>query len=195
MQIQRICVFCGSSPGRSPAYMGAARALGLALARRKIGLVYGGAHVGLMGEIANAVIEHGGHVTGVMPRALIEREIAHQGLAELRVVDSMHQRKALMAELSDGFIALPGGFGTLEEFFEIVTWAQLGLHRKPCGLLNQSGFFDQLRAFLDFAVGEQFIRPQHRAMILVEADPDRLLDCFDAYQAPAVAKWIDRQET
>ncbi len=175
--------------------MEAARTLGTALARRKIGLVYGGAHVGLMGELANTVIEQGGHVTGVMPQALVDREIAHRAITDLRVVHSMHERKALMAELADGFIALPGGFGTLEEFFEIVTWGQLGLHRKPFGLLNCRRFFDQLIGFLDFAVSQQFIKPQHRAMILVESEPDALLDQCMAYEPPTVAKWINRQET
>jgi uncharacterized protein (TIGR00730 family) len=175
--------------------MEAAQALGTVLARRGIGLVYGGARVGLMGELANTVIEQGGHVTGVMPQALVEREIAHQGITDLRIVGSMHERKALMAELADGFIALPGGFGTLEEFFEIVTWGQLGLHCKPFGLLNCRQFFDQLIGFLDFAVREQFIKPQHRAMILVESEPDALLDRCVAYEPTAVGKWINRQET
>lgn len=195
MQIQRICVFCGSSPGAVPDYMQTARALGTTLARRGIGLVYGGAQLGLMGELASTVMEQGGHVTGVIPQALVDREIAHRDITDLRIVGSMHERKALMAELADGFIALPGGFGTLEEFFEIVTWAQLGLHHKPFGLLNCRRFFDQLIGFLDFAVSEQFINEQHRAMILVESEPDALLDRCIAYQPPTVAKWINRQET
>lgn len=192
---KRICVFCGSSPGLHPDYLAAARELGAALARHNLSLVYGGAHVGLMGEIANSVMQRGGEVIGVMPQSLIDREIAHQGLSELHVVQSMHERKALMAELADGFIALPGGFGTLEELFEIVTWGQLGLHRKPFGLLNVNQFFAQLIEFLDFAVDQQFIRPQHRQMILVDADPDQLLERFAAYDPPKVAKWISREES
>lgn len=192
---KRICVFCGSSPGLLPDYPAAARELGAALVRHNLSLVYGGAHVGLMGEIANSVMQHGGEVIGVMPQSLIDHEIAHRGLSELHVVQSMHERKALMAELADGFVALPGGFGTLEELFEIVTWGQLGLHRKPFGLLNVNQFFDQLIGFLDFAVGQQFIRPQHRQMILVDADPDRLLERFAAYEPPNVAKWINREES
>ncbi|MBV9791072.1 MAG: TIGR00730 family Rossman fold protein [Chloroflexi bacterium] len=193
--MQKICVFCGSSPGLLPDYLTAARELGAALVRHDLGLVYGGAHVGLMGEIANSVMQHGGEVIGVMPQSLIDREIAHRGLSELHVVQSMHERKAKMAELADGFIALPGGFGTLEELFEIVTWGQLGLHRKPFGLLNVNQFFDQLIGFLDFAVGQQFIRPQHREMILVDAEADRLLARFAAYEPPSVTKWIDRAES
>lgn len=192
---KRICVFCGSSPGLLPDYLAAARELGAALVRHNLSLVYGGAHVGLMGEIANSVMQRGGEVIGVMPQSLIDREIAHRGLSELHVVQSMHERKALMAELADGFIALPGGFGTLEELFEIVTWGQLGLHHKPFGLLNVNQFFDQLIGFLDFAVGQQFIRPQHRQMILVDAEPDRLLERFAAYEPPNMAKWISREES
>lgn len=192
---KRICVFCGSSPGLLPDYLAAARELGAALVRHNLSLVYGGAHVGLMGEIANSVMQRGGEVIGVMPQSLIDREIAHRSLSELHVVQSMHERKALMAELADGFVALPGGFGTLEELFEIVTWGQLGLHRKPFGLLNVNQFFDQLIGFLDFAVGQQFIRPQHRQMILVDADPDRLLEHFAAYTPPNVSKWISREES
>jgi uncharacterized protein (TIGR00730 family) len=193
--MQRICVFCGSSPGLLPDYLAAARELGAALVRHKLELVYGGAHLGLMGAIANSVIASGGTAIGVMPQAMIEREIAHRGLSELHIVQSMHERKALMAELADGFIALPGGFGTLEEFFEIVTWGQLGIHQKPFGLLNQRGFFDQLIGFMDFAVSQQFIRPQHREMILVDSDPDRLLERLAAYQRPQVTKWISSHET
>jgi uncharacterized protein (TIGR00730 family) len=186
--MQRICVFCGSSPGLLPDYLNAARALGAALVRRNLELVYGGACVGLMGAIADSVIANGGTAIGVMPQSLIDREIAHQGLSDLHIVQSMHERKARMADLADGFIALPGGFGTLEEFFEIVTWGQLGLHRKPIGLLNQSGFFDQLIVFLDVAVSQQFIRPQHRETILVDTDPDRLLRRFADFTAPTAAK-------
>lgn len=192
---RRICVFCGSSPGLLPDYLAAARELGSALVRHRLSLVYGGAHVGLMGEIANSMMQRGGEVIGVMPQSLIDREIAHRGLSELHVVQSMHERKALMAELADGFIALPGGFGTLEELFEIITWGQLGLHRKPFGLLNVNRFFDQLIGFLDFAVDQQFIRQEHRQMILVDAEPDRLLERFAAYEPSNVAKWISREES
>lgn len=193
--VRRLCVFCGSSPGRDPAYVACARELGELLAQRGIGLVYGGARVGLMGTVADAVLEAGGEVTGVIPKALLEREIAHLGLTDLRTVDSMHARKALMADLSDGFVALPGGLGTLEEFFEITTWAQLGMHRKPCGLLNVRGFYDALIAFLDHAVLERFLRPENREMLLVETTPGAMLERVLAFEAPpGVEKWIDRDE-
>jgi uncharacterized protein (TIGR00730 family) len=151
--------------------------------------VYGGAHVGLMGAVADAVLSRRGEVIGVIPRALVEREIAHRGLTELRVVDSMHERKAVMADLADGFVALPGGAGTLEELFEVWTWAQLGLHRKPCGLLNVNGYFAPLGAFLDHATAEGFLRAEHRAMLMIESDPAALLERFVHYTAPAVSKW------
>ncbi|MEN4042722.1 MAG: TIGR00730 family Rossman fold protein [Anaerolineaceae bacterium] len=183
--MKRICVFCGSSPGARPEYLDAAAALGQALARRGLGLVYGGGRLGLMGAIARAALAAGGEVTGVIPRGLVEREVGFTELNDLRVVESMHERKALMIELSDGFIALPGGLGTIEEFFEALTWGQLGLHQKPCGLLNVSGYFDHLVAFLDNVRAEQFVDDQHRAMIIMEHNPDRLLDRFAAYQHPA----------
>ena len=165
--------------------------MGRALARRGLELVYGGGRVGLMGEVSNAVLDAGGEVIGVIPRALLRKEIAYTELTDLRVVETMHARKAHMAELADGFIALPGGLGTLDELFEILTWAQLGLHEKPCGLLNAHGFFDKLIAYVDHTVDQGFVRPAHRAMILIDTDPDHLLDQFAAYQAPRVQKWID----
>ena len=194
--IRRLCVFCGSSPGGDPAYAACARELGELLTRRGIGLVYGGARAGLMGTLADAVLEAGGEVTGVIPKALLEREIAHLGLTDLRTVDSMHERKALMADLSDGFLALPGGLGTFEELFEIVTWAQLGMHRKACGLLNVRGFYDGLAAFLDHAVAERFLRPEHRDLLLVETTAGAMLERLLSFEPPpGVAKWIDRDET
>ncbi len=193
--MRRICVFCGSNPGRLPAYREAATALGRMLARRGIGLVYGGASVGLMGAAADAALAAGGEAIGVIPRALMDRELGHPGLTELRVVGSMHARKAMMAELSDGFVALPGGAGTLEEIFEIWTWAQLGDHEKPCGLLNVAGFYDRLIGFLDHAAGEGFMRAEHRAMLLAAETGDELLAAFASYRAPRVAKWIEAVET
>jgi hypothetical protein len=180
--VQRICVFCGSSPGGRPEYVAAAQGLARALAGRGLGLVYGGGAVGLMGVLARATLAAGGKVTGVIPR----------DLTDLRVVGSMHERKALMAGLADAFIALPGGLGTLEEFFEVFTWAQLGMHRKPCGLLDVGGYYRRLVDFLDHAVDEQFVRPEHRAMLLVEEDVAALLDRLAAYQPPDVDKahWI-----
>lgn len=169
--------------------------MGALLAARGIGLVYGGGHVGLMGVIADAVMASGGEVIGIIPQTLADREIAHAGITELRVVDSMHTRKAMMAELADGFIAMPGGVGTFEEFFEVVTWMQLGLHRKPCGLLNVIAFYTPLAAFIDQAVSEGFIKPIHRAAIVVDSDPARLLDTLATIQLPDVPKWIGRSET
>ena len=182
--MKRVCVFCGSSPGARPEYVQAARELGQLLARKKIGLVYGGARVGMMGALASASVEAGGEVTGVMPGALVEKEVAYNGLKDLRIVGSMHERKALMAELSDGFIALPGGLGTVEEILEVLTWAQLGIHRKPCGLLNVCGYFDPLAAFFDHAVAQQFINPSGRALVLIESTSEKLLERFDRYEAP-----------
>ncbi|HET9911309.1 MAG TPA: TIGR00730 family Rossman fold protein [Anaerolineales bacterium] len=190
--MKRICVFCGSSPGASPEYLQAATQLGHTLAGKNIGLVYGGAKVGMMGRIAEAVLEKKGEVIGVIPKGLVEKEVSFTGLADLRVVDSMHERKAIMAELADGFIALPGGLGTLEEFFEVVTWAQLGLHLKPCGLLNVRHYYNKLMDFLDHMVKEKFIELEHRSMILIDEDPDRLIQRFAAYRPPSVdkAKWV-----
>ena len=190
--MQRLCVFCGSSRGVNSQYAALARCLGGLLARRGLGLVYGGGNVGLMGVLADAVLKDGGHVIGVIPQALVDLEVAHDGVSDLRIVGSMHERKALMADLADGFIALPGGIGTLEEFCEILTWAQLGLHQKPCGLINVADYFDHLLAFLDHAVSERFLRPEHHRMVLVDSDPETLLDRLEAYRPPQLEKWIDR---
>jgi uncharacterized protein (TIGR00730 family) len=192
--LKRICVFSGSSVGRLEEYREAAMRLGTLLAERGIGLVYGGAAVGLMGAVADATIAAGGSVTGVIPQALVDREVAHTGLPDLRVVNSMHERKALMAELSDAFIALPGGIGTFEEIFEVWTWTQLGSHAKPCAVLNIEGFYDKLLDFLDHVVDEAFLKPVHRGMLLAEADPTALLDLIVSYRVPSETKWIDRTE-
>jgi uncharacterized protein (TIGR00730 family) len=193
--MKRICVYCGSSTGAQPIYREMAEAMGGLLARRGIGLVYGGGNVGLMGIVADAALAGGGEVIGVIPGALADREVAHAGVTDLRVVDSMHTRKALMAELSDAFIAMPGGVGTFEEFFEAVTWTQLGVHRKPCGLLNVGGFYTPLAAFIDQAVTEGFIKPVHRAMIVVDDDPERLVNSLATVKLPDVPKWIRKDET
>jgi uncharacterized protein (TIGR00730 family) len=176
-------------------YADSARVLAAALVERGIGLVYGGASVGIMGILADAVLAGGGRVIGVIPAALAHKEIAHQGLTELRVTRSMHERKLQMAELADGFIALPGGIGTLEEIFEIWTWAQLGLHAKPCGLLNVAGYYDKLAEFLDHTVEQGFLQSQYRAMLFVENTPQRVLTRLQDYTPPAVAKWVDRSQT
>lgn len=191
----RICVFCGSSPGRLPEYRVAAELLAKVLVRRNIGLVYGGGNTGLMGVIANAVLQAGGEVVGIMPRSMVEREKAHAGLTELRVVASMHERKAAMYELADGFIALPGGFGTFEEFCEVLTWTQLGLQRKPCGVLNVAGFYDGLLAFFDHARDEAFVKPAHRTMIVSSDVCEELLDRMLSTELPSVQKWITPSET
>ncbi len=188
--MKRICVYCGSRSGKRPEYTQAAHLLANELILRGIGLVYGGAHVGIMGQLADAVLAKNGEVIGVIPEDLVTKEVAHYGLTELKIVGSMHERKSLMADLADGFIALPGGLGTLEELFEILTWAQLGLHRKPCGLLNIDGYYDGLVAFLDHAVDEQFVKPVDRSMLLIEQQPQRLLNIFANYQAPSVEQWI-----
>jgi len=193
--MRRICVFCGSSVGRNRKYAEMAAETGALLARKGVELVYGGGSIGLMGVIADTMLAAGGHVIGVIPRALATRELTHTGLPDLRVVGSMHERKALMAELADGFIALPGGLGTLEELFEIVTWAQLGLHAKPCGLVNAGGYYDHLITFLDHTVAMRFVRPEHRTLILVEPDPAVLLERFAHFVAPKLEKWIDRAAT
>ncbi|HSP96919.1 MAG TPA: TIGR00730 family Rossman fold protein [Candidatus Dormibacteraeota bacterium] len=190
--LRRLCVFCGSSPGGADDFSLAAERLGRALAAAGIGLVYGGASVGLMGRLADSALAAGGEVVGVIPRALVDQEVAHHGLADLRIVASMHERKALMADLADGFVALPGGLGTLDELFEILTWAQLGLHGKPVGLLDVGGYFAPLLAFLDGAVAARFLAPAHRAMLLVRDDPAALLAAFRAYQPPPSFKWVDR---
>ena len=193
--MKRICVFAGSNSGLQTEYLAAAQELGHVLARQEVGLVYGGARVGLMGALADAVLAGRGHVTGVIPKALVAKEVAHDGLSDLRVVGSMHARKAVMAELADGFIALPGGWGTLEEFFEVLTWAQLGLHRKPCGLLNVRGFFNGLLSFIDHSIDERFVRRENRSMVIVSSSPDTLLELFDRYVPPVVEKWIDDAST
>ena len=191
---KRICVFAGSSPGRQPQYVEAAQQLGEELCARGYDLVYGGGRVGLMGTVADSVLGHGGQVIGVIPEALAEKEVAHRGLTDLRVVTSMHERKALMAELSIAFIALPGGLGTLEELFEVLTWVQLGIHTKPCGLVNVGGYFNGLLEFISHAVEERFLKPDHKAMILVEEDIKALLDAVEAFVPPAGEKWRDREQ-
>jgi uncharacterized protein (TIGR00730 family) len=191
----RVCVYAGSNPGHDPAYADATRALAAELTARGIGLVYGGGKVGLMGVIADSVLAGGGEAIGVMPQALLDREIGHPGLTELKVVDSMHERKALMAELADGFVAVPGGIGTLEELIEVYTWSQLGIHDKGCGVLNVRGYYDHLAALLDHAVTEGFLRPQHRAVLSVASEPAELLDRLAAFEAPTVGKWLELDET
>ncbi|MGB8435047.1 MAG: TIGR00730 family Rossman fold protein [Burkholderiales bacterium] len=190
VEIKTLCVFCGSSPGSRPVYADAARRMGEALVARDITLVFGGGRVGLMGEIARTVLASGGRVVGVIPEALLRKEIVYEDLTELHVVDSMHERKALMAERSDGFVAMPGGFGTFEEFCEVLTWSQLGFHHKPVALLNVAGYFDGLLALIEHAVAEGFVRAQHRSLVLAESEPIMLLDRFAAYQPPAVVEWI-----
>ncbi|HZA97601.1 MAG TPA: TIGR00730 family Rossman fold protein [Gemmatimonadales bacterium] len=190
--LNRVCVFCGTNAGARPAYGVAARELGRVLAERHIELVYGGASVGIMGELADSVQEHGGHVTGIIPQQLMEKEAAHTGIRNLIVVASMHQRKSQMADMSDGFIALPGGIGTLEGFFEILTWGQLGIHAKPSGILNIEGYFDGLTDFLDHAVTEGFFTEAHRDAILVESNPGKLLKRMEAYSPPEGEKFMGR---
>lgn len=190
--MQRICVFAGSNKGARPEYAQAAQSLGQELVKRGLGLVYGGASVGLMGIVAESVLAGGGEVIGVIPHALVRKEVGHTGLTELHEVSSMHERKAMMADLADGFIALPGGFGTFDEFFEIVTWAQLGLHQKPVGLVNSGGYFDPMLHFLRHASTEGFIRASHLDLLLQEAEPGRLLDRFEDYTpVQATSKWSD----
>jgi uncharacterized protein (TIGR00730 family) len=193
--LHSVCVFCGSSRGIDRAYPEAARSLGRTLAEANVRLIFGGGHVGLMGVLSNAALEAGGEVIGVIPGFLVERELAHSGLNDLRIVDSMHERKALMSELSDGFITLPGGTGTLEEFFEILTWAQLGEHEKPCGLLNVAGYYDPLLAVFDHMLHKGFLSQSNRALLLVESEPAKLLQRLDHYRPPETVKWIDRSET
>ncbi|HVT64831.1 MAG TPA: TIGR00730 family Rossman fold protein [Mycobacteriales bacterium] len=192
--MRSVCVFCGSSPGADPAFEAAANALGDALARRGLRLVYGGGNVGLMGTVANAAINAGGEVLGVITRALEAKELAHHGLTELLAVDTMHERKAAMADASDCFVMLPGGFGTLDEFFEALTWTQLGVHAKPCGILDVNHYFDPLRVFLDLAVEKRFVRAEHRAMIVDETDPEVLLNKLAAWQPEHLDKWLDRSD-
>ena len=192
--MRNICVYCGSSPGADPLFMTGAKALGRAIAESDRVLVYGGAKVGLMGALADSALAAGGEVIGIVPRALVEKDVAHQSLTKLHVVSSMHERKAMMAELSDAFIAMPGGLGTLEEFFEMWTWAQLGFHQKPLGLLGAQNFFAPLLQFLDLLVSQKFLRLEHRQLPLVEQDPVQLLQVLESYKAPLVSKWIERDE-
>ena len=195
-RVRRICVFCGSSPGARPAYREATAELGRLLVSEGIGVVYGGGRVGLMGALADTVLAEGGEITGVIPRSLVNREIGHCDVVEMHIVGSMHERKAMMADLSDAFVALPGGIGTLEELFEVYTWTQLGLHEKPCALLNVEGYFDGVAGFLDHAVRERFLREETRELLLVDDDAPRLLERLRAFEPRTVVpKWIDRGET
>lgn len=190
--MKRICVFCGSSAGSQPEYRACAEELGVELTRRNIGLVYGGGNVGLMGAIADAVLKAGGEAIGVIPERLMSREIGHKQLTKLHIVHSMHERKALMADLADAFIALPGGFGTLEEFCEVLTWSQLGLHSKPCGIVNVRGYYTPLLAMLDHAVKERFLKAQNRALVLSRDTPVELLQALEEWRPVHVEKWLDR---
>ncbi|CAA9456857.1 MAG: Lysine decarboxylase family [uncultured Rubrobacteraceae bacterium] len=189
-----VCVFCGSSEGLRPSYAAAARRMGKMIARRGLRLVYGGGRVGLMGVLADAALEEGGEVVGVIPEALVTRELAHANLTQLYVVGSMHERKALMADLSDGFVTLPGGYGTLEELLEVLSWAQLSIHEKPCALLDVDGYWEPLAALFDKAVTEGFVRPNHRSLILTGEDPELLLDRMKSYTPPETKKWIEPEE-
>ncbi|MBM4122021.1 MAG: TIGR00730 family Rossman fold protein [Nitrospira sp.] len=192
--MKRVCVFCGSSTGLNLVHQHAATRMGAEIARRGLGLVYGGGGIGLMKVLADAVLDQGGEVIGVIPKSLTIKEVAHDRVTDLRIVTSMHERKALMADLSDAFIALPGAYGTLDEFCEVLTWAQLGLHHKPCGLLNVDGFYDQLIAHFDRLVAEEFLSPTNRALVIEARDPDRLLDALSRYRSPVAEQWIDREE-
>jgi len=191
--IQAICVFCGANYGKRPSYRESARRVGEILAKRGITLVYGGGNVGLMGALADACLEKGGRVVGVIPRALKEKEIAHQGLTQMHVVGSMHERKAMMADLADAFLTLPGGFGTWDEFCEALTWSQLGLQRKACAFLNVEGYYDALLAMAQRAAEDGFIRPEHCELLLVDTDPERIVERLQDYEVPYVPKWADRK--
>jgi uncharacterized protein (TIGR00730 family) len=193
--LSSVCVFCGSNGGADPAYLETAARTGRALAERGLRLVYGGGKVGMMGAVADAALEAGGEVVGVIPQQIYDLEIGHEGVSELRVVASMHERKALMAELADAFVALPGGIGTFEELFEVYTWAQLGLHRKPLGLLDVAGYYAPLEAMLDHAVEQRFLRVETRAMLVRDDSLDALLERFDGWEPPDLMKWIDRDGT
>jgi uncharacterized protein (TIGR00730 family) len=194
MPFYRLCVFCGSNTGRRPVYRTATEQLGLLLVERGIELVYGGGNIGLMGVLADAVLARGGRAIGVIPESLMVKEVGHTGLTELRIVNSMHERKSLMSDLSDGFIALPGGFGTLEEFCEVVTWSQLGLQSKPCGLLNVENYYAPLLGLFDHAVREGFLREENRRLVLDDEDPARLLEKLAAFSPKPTAKWLGREE-
>ncbi len=189
--MKSVCVFCGSSEGSRPVYAEAARHMGEEIARRGLRLIYGGGKVGLMGAVANSAPAAGGEVVGVIPDALVSKEIGHEGLAELHVVGSMHERKKMMADLSDGFVALPEGYGTFEEFLEVLSWAQLSIHEKPCALLDVAGYWQPLVSLFDRSVAEGFVRPKHRSLVLAGEDPSRLLDAMKHYTPPAEKKWID----
>jgi uncharacterized protein (TIGR00730 family) len=191
----RICIFCGSSPGRRPSYAAAANSLAKHLAARNIGIVYGGSNAGLMRILADTALEAHGEVIGVVPHALVAKERAHTGLTDLRLVNSMHERKALMAELADAFIALPGGYGTFEEFCEMLTWTQLGIHRKPCGLLNVEGYYDSLLKMFDHAVEERFLKPAHREMVISDSQPEPLVHRLLACLPPLEEKWLDLKQS
>jgi uncharacterized protein (TIGR00730 family) len=190
--LRRICVFCGSNSGTRQIYQQAAQTLGRLLCRRGIELVYGGGNIGLMGVLANACLNEGGRVIGVIPQALADKELAHTGLTELRIVSSMHERKSVMADLSDAFVALPGGYGTWEEFFEVLTWSQLGIQRKACAVLNVNGYYDSLLEMADKALSEGFVRDVHRDLLLSDSDPERLLERLSHYSVPTIDKWIQR---
>jgi uncharacterized protein (TIGR00730 family) len=194
-RLSAVCVFCGSNSGADPAYAESARRMGQLLANRGVTVVYGGGRVGLMGALADAALVAGGRIIGVIPEALRRREVAHESLTELRVVQTMHERKQLMADLSDGFIAMPGGFGTFEEFCEVLTWSQLGVHAKPCGLLNVKSYYAGLLTLFDHAVAEQLLHPRNRAMVIAESEPKALLDAMAQYRAPPVEKWLARETT
>jgi uncharacterized protein (TIGR00730 family) len=194
MPFRRLCVFCGSYTGRRTVYRAATEQLGLLLVERGIELVYGGGNIGLMGVLADTILARGGRAIGVIPESLMAKEVSHTGLTELRIVNSMHERKALMSDLSDGFIALPGGFGTVEEFCEVVTWSQLGLQSKPCGLLNVENYYDHLLELFDHAVREGFLREKNRRLVLDDEDPARLLEKLKVFRSEPTAKWIEREE-
>jgi uncharacterized protein (TIGR00730 family) len=193
--MKSVCVFCGSSTGNDPLYTDAARRMGEAIVRRDLTLVYGGGRIGLMGEIARSVLENGGRAVGVIPEALLRKELAYDDLTELHVVRTMHERKQMMADLADGFVAMPGGYGTFEEFCEVLTWSQLGIHHKPCALFNVNGYYDGMLALFDHAVAEGFVRPLHRSMVLAAAEPDVLLNAMERYEPPVVEKWLDVSRT
>ena len=193
--LSSVCVFCGSNGGADPAYLAAAEAVGAGLAQRGIRIVYGGGRVGLMGALADSARAAGGEVVGVMPQALVDREIGHTGIDDLRVVETMHERKALMVELADAFVALPGGIGTLEELFEVYTWAQLGIHAKPLALLDVAGYYEPLAAFLDHAVAQRFLRPETRGMLAIADSIEGVLETFERWRPPAMHKWIDLDQT
>jgi uncharacterized protein (TIGR00730 family) len=193
--MKSVCVFCGSSTGNDPLYTDAARRMGEAIVRRDLTLVYGGGRIGLMGEIARSVLKNGGRAIGVIPEALLRKELAYDDLTELHVVRTMHERKQMMADLADGFVAMPGGYGTFEEFCEVLTWSQLGIHHKPCALFNVNGYYDGMLALFDHAVAEGFVRPLHRSMVLAAAEPDVLLNAMERYEPPVVEKWLDVSRT